>query len=295
MSDITNLTTDMAALVFEHGTELTVYVFSDYILNAMGANITEVHQGIPNIVANAVVANDDPFSYPWVHDWQNMFAVIYVTAGLCFVVFGGGIMVLTRKMGGQAHRTMNYLFADTVSDLSFKAWTHKLIMFVAFGLFATAGIWLILYISYIFSQILASEASTVIVFSPENVMVYFIMAMGYAFIGIFMMIRTLFIDLFVAGGLGIAILYLIPATEGIAELIIYRMVSIVFLQPILIFVAMVGLEIGKYTTLGTTAAYYMTLIVVMAWIAFKVIFGDFITRLVVNKTKQAASLAVMAL
>jgi hypothetical protein len=99
------------------------------------------------------------------------------------------------------------------------------------------------------------------------------MAIGYFIIGVIMAIRGLLLAVFVAGGLGIAVLYLIPLTENLAKVILFRMLGVIFLQPILILIAAIGLSIVQHSPVKFVPFYYIGLIVILVWVAVKIVFG----------------------
>lgn len=276
---ISDTTKGVASQVVANGFQIFLYTIADSIID-MAATNSETDTGtntnrsmIPQMAFMAISYNTSPFDYEWVKDWQNLFMVIYVTAVVCFVIFGGGIMVIVRKMGGNAHRTLSFLFADTVSDIDMKNWMRKLILSIIFGFFATIGIWLILYINDILTIVLSDKAVSIIPFTADNVVAYLILAAGYFVIGIIMAVRQLMLILFVACGLGIAVMYLIPLTENIAKFIFFRMLCIIFLQPILILVATIGLMIIQATPLKYIPFFYIGLVILLVWIAIKIVFG----------------------
>jgi hypothetical protein len=289
---ITNATQDVAAQVVSHGFELFLYAISDNIIGmaSVGVESNFNRSLVPQLAFLAITYNDNPFSYDWVQAWQNMFLVIYVMAVICFVIFGGGIMVLTRKMGGKAHRTLSYLFADTVADVDLHNWMRRLTLSIMFGFFTTLGIWMLLYLNDILTTILADRAIAIVPFTADNVVAYFVMAIGYFIIGIIMAIRGLLLAVFVAGGLGIAILYLIPLTENLAKTIFFRMLGIIFLQPILILIAAIGLSIVQHSPVKFIPYYYIGLIVILVWVSVKIVFGRQFTDALTNTASKVVLL-----
>jgi hypothetical protein len=293
---INNLTDAVSSRIVAGGMNMFFFGLADDALNLAGVYIDGTGAGrelVPQLAYKMIRMNDDPFSYGWVKYWQNIFAVIYVVGMIWFVVFFGGLMVLARKMGGQAHRTLNFLLADTVADRDFENWFHRMFFGIVYGLFVTFGIWLILHLSQLLADIMGSVALNPLPFSGDNLLAYIILVLGYLFIAIFMWIRAVAIDMFVAGGLGVAVLYLIPKTEGIAKWIFWRMLVLIFMQPILIFEAAVGITVIQNSLYAGAGIAYIGLIAILTWTAYKMTFGDFADKVSDTASKVANSAVLL--
>jgi hypothetical protein len=291
-----NLTDAVSSRIVAGGMNMFFFDLADDMLSLAGVTIDSTSAGrsaVPKLAYMMITINDDPFSYDWVKYWQNIMAVIYVVGMIWFVVFFGGLMVLARKMGGQAHRTLNFLLADTVADRDFENWFHRMFFGIVYGLFATIGIWLILQFNQLLANILASVAVTPVPFSGNNLVAYIIMVLGYLFIAVFMWIRSVAIDMFAAGGLGVAVLYLIPKTEGIAKWVFWRMMVLIFMQPVLIFEAAIGLTVIQHSLYAGIGIAYIGLMIILAWTAYKMTLGDFADKVSATASKVANSAVLL--
>lgn len=231
---------DVAAASVKKGLEMFTYTIGDSMTDLSG-NGTVANRGeTPGLIVNMLSATIDPFSLAFVRDWWGTSLIFFVMIGIAYICMGGGFALLF-TISPQTVQRMNWIGGGTYTNqFQIKEWISKVILTLIFPFLTYFGLYFILQLCYVLSALLATSALNEIPLTPENIVVYFFMALSYLLLSIIMSIRNIVIVVFCAGGLMLAGLYLIPALQNLVKNIFMYFLLLVFMQPLLIFVAAVG-------------------------------------------------------
>lgn len=231
---------DVAAASVKKGLEMFTYTIGDSMTDLSG-NGTVTNRGeTPGLIVNMLSATIDPFSLAFVRDWWGTSLIFFVMIAIVYICAGGGFALLS-TISPQTVQRMNWIDGGTYTNqFQIKEWISKAILTLVFPFLTYFGLYFILQLCYVVSALLATSALNEIPLTPENIVVYFFMALSYLLLSIIMSIRNLVIVVFCAGGLMLAGLYLIPALQNLVKNIFMYFLLLVFMQPLLIFIAAVG-------------------------------------------------------
>jgi hypothetical protein len=231
---------DVAAASVKKGMELFTYTIGDSMTDLSG-NGTVANRGeTPQLIVNMLSLTVDPFSLEFVRDWWGTSLIFFVMVAIAYICAGGGFAILS-TISPQTVQRLNWIDGGTYTNhFQIKEWISKIVLTLVFPFLTYFGLYFILQLCYVVTALLATSALDGIPLTPENIVVYSFMALSYLLLSIIMSIRNIVIVVFCAGGLMLAALYLIPALQNLVKNIFMYFLLIVFMQPILIFVAAVG-------------------------------------------------------
>lgn len=272
---------DAASAAVKNGITSFLYYIGDAMMgingetaltNGTAANATQS----PGMIFDMITYTIDPFSMPFVQGWWGTSLVFFVMVALSYILLGGGFALLATKFPSVMER-LAWLESGTYqSNFQLKEWFSSVILALLFPFITYFGIYVILEICYVVTALLTDSALEAVPPTADNIIAYLFMSFAYLVLSILMGIRTLVIVLFAAGGLMLAALFLIPSLKGLVHNIFMYVLLLIFMQPILVFVAAVGVVLLKNIPPSLqfyTPALYISLIIVMMLIGVIFIFG----------------------
>ncbi len=144
---------------------------------------------------------------------------------------------------------------------------------------------MILDFSYILTALMSSAVLQAVPPTADNIIVYLFMAVIYLLLSVLIGIRDILIIVFAAGGMVIlTALYLIPSLQHTVKTIFVYFLGIIFMQPILVFVAGIGVMFMKeipIELIPLQSSLYSALMLILLLIGIFFIFGfGWISRLI---------------
>lgn len=230
---------EAAASAVKAGMDMFAYSIGDSMINLNGNGTVVNRQETPNLILSMLSYTVDPFSMDFVKNWWGTSLVFFVMVAILYICVGGGFALLSTHSPELAQR-ISWIDGSSHSNFNIKQWFSNVVLAMVFPLFTYFGLYVILQMSYVITAMLSQAALDALPLTPSNIIVYLFMAATYLFLSILMSIRNIVIVVFCAGGLMLAALYLIPALQGLIKNVFMYFLLLVFMQPILVFVAAVG-------------------------------------------------------
>ena len=161
------------------------------------------------------------------------------------------------------------------------------------GLVFYIGCVLTLLLSGALTSLFMVAALPAIAPTPDNIILYCMVATLYLFMLIFFAIRTLYLCLYVAFGLMIIILFIFSRiTREMAIRLSIMFVCFAFLQPLVVGITTVGVlvirELGTFAYQWPGGLLYAALLFILLYAASSIIFGTQRIRNLIGATEQAS-------
>jgi hypothetical protein len=264
------LVDEAAAAAVNKGLELFSYSIGDSMININGSGTIPptVRQETPGLIFRMLSFTIDPFKLDFVKTWWGTSLIFFVTVAVVYICMGGALALLQNYNPSLMQR-LTWLESGTYTDnFELKKWLSNVALALIFPFLTYFGLYIILQLCYVVTGLVSQTALNAIPPTAENIIVYLFMALTYLLLSIVMSIRNIVIVVFCAGGLMLAALYLIPSLP--------YFLLLVFLQPLLVFVAAVGVMF--ITSLPKElvffqASLYFGLMVLLLIIGLVVTFG----------------------
>ncbi len=245
-------------------------------LNGNGTIDSAARQETPGLILKMIGYTIDPFTLDFVKTWWGTSLIFFVTIAILYICMGGALALLQTYSPSMMQR-LTWLESGTYNDnFEVKKWLSNVSLAILFPFITYFGLYIILQLCYVVTELVAQSALYAVPPTAENIIVYLFMALTYLLLSIIMSIRNIVIVVFCAGGLMLAALYLIPSLQGLVKHIFIYFLLLVFMQPLLVFVAAVGVMF--ITALPPAlimfqASLYFGLMVLLLIIGLVVTFG----------------------
>lgn len=231
---------EAAAGAVKRGADLFAYSIGDSMIDLSGNGTIVNREETSSLIVNMLAYTVDPFSLDFVKDWWGTSLIFFVVIAIMYICAGGGFALLS-TLSPSLMQQLSWLDSGTyTSNFEIKKWISNVALAIVFPLLTYFGLYTILQLSYVVTALLSTTAINQIPATPENIVVYLFMAITYLILSIIMSIRNIVIVVFCAGGLMLAALYLIPTFQNLVRHIFIYFLLLVFMQPLMIFVAAVG-------------------------------------------------------
>lgn len=237
-----SLVDEAAVGAVKKGMDTWLYGIGDSMVNLNGNGTLDsaARQETPGLILRMLSFTIDPFTLDFVKTWWGTSLIFFVTIAILYICMGGALALLQTYNPSLMQR-LTWFESGTYNDnFELKKWLSNVALSLIFPFITYFGLYIILQLCYIVTALLAQSALNSIPPTAENIVVYLFMALTYLLLSIIMSIRNIVIVVFCAGGLMLAALYLIPSLQNLVKNIFMYFLLLVFLQPLLVFVAAVG-------------------------------------------------------
>jgi hypothetical protein len=273
VDDITGAAADAGASMFMKGMELFMFRVGDMIFgvgsddNTIQAN---KRSSTDKMILNLMTYNVDPFSIPQVQDWQDYAMAAFVILGILalFIAF------IASKIDNQA-----------IDELIGDGFTHNRIVDTTLLLFlvpiiSVFGVWVVLKLNYVISAMIGDYMIMTIPQTSNNFVIYIFAGIAFLLLSVVMLIRTIFIVVFVAISLIVGVAYSVTELRPRAVEYIKAWLHMVFLQPYLLLILLIGIiviEAMPPVLQSFKNPGYVILVFYLAWVGYRAITGNAIT------------------
>jgi len=274
----TNPIGDAAAWAVQQGMNNFFYSIGDSMTNLNGNGTIDhvAREQTPGLIFNMITFTIDPFSLDFVKSWWGTSLIFFVMVAVIYICMGGA-MALLQTYNPSLLQRLTWLESGTYSsNFELKQWLSNVVLALLFPFITYFGLYIILQLCYVVTGLVTQTALEAVPPTAENIIVYFFMAMTYLLLSIIMSIRNIVIVIFCAGGLMLAALYLIPSLQNLVKNIFMYFLLLVFLQPLLVFVAAVGvmfLSALPSSLMQFFPSLYLGLMILLLLIGIVVVFG----------------------
>jgi hypothetical protein len=240
MNSASAAVTDVGAAMVQQGINMTLYSIGDSMISLANGSAPSDPSLLPNTIFNVLTLTVDPYAFPWVHDWWNTVLIFYV-AVFMIAIIAGGAFVLIEKLFPEAASRINWIIGEKSGMFHFNKWIYTIACGMVFPFLTIFGVYFILQINYIITALITTSLLNVVPPVANNVIAYLFMSVAFLNLSMIMAARNIIITLFAAGSLALAALYLIPQLRGFATSAFMYFLVLVFLQPIIVFTAAIGI------------------------------------------------------
>jgi hypothetical protein len=233
----------------------------------------------------------DPFDLDIVKETAQTSAVFWFV-GMIFFLGYGLLLLVVAKYSKTATSSILFITKSTPihSAQQYLKWGFTGILL---GLVFYVGCALTIMLSDAMTSFFMVAALPAIAPTPDNIILYLMVATLYLVMLVFFALRTLFMCLYVAFGLMIIILFIFSRiTREMAIRLSIMFVCFCFLQPIIVAITTVGVlvihEIGLYAAMWPGSLLYAALLCILLYVALSLIFGTQRIRNLIGATEQAS-------
>jgi hypothetical protein len=205
--------------------------------------------------------------------------IFFVILTLLLVMLGGASVLINRTSPDMAYRISWLLDSSAYFDIN--KWVSTIFIAIAFLLLGTFGLYYLLQFEYVVSAIITEKALLTAPPVIENIITYLLFAAVYLLLSVIMAVRSIIILLMAAGALGLFALYLIPQTRNFAVSAFMYFLVILFLQPVLLFMAAIGLTFVQMIPLPLIqykVIIVIGLVILMAFVSVICILGKSLVK-----------------
>ena len=226
--------------------------FADGITNT--TNATGLSPG-QMALFHMITYNYDPLANPGVISTIQSTAVLFLFLFVIFV-FSGMAYVMIHAKFPETGQAIDYtLFQDRGFDyMEYLKTLGTVIVFIMFGFTA---VWTMILLSSVISQMMTASALDALVTTSQTGMVYLMMAFAYLILSIFMAIRVLSMSIISSLLLVLFALWQFHQIRDIINMVFVYFGILIFMQPILISIAAVGIMTIQWIS-GTAIGYFST-------------------------------------
>jgi len=274
---------------------ITGFIISmcDSIFNLFSADSEDINFNDPVSEGIYTIAtySPNPFEFEIVKTTAQTSAVFWFVGMLWF--FGYGLLLLTiSKYSPTISSAMSFI-TKTTPLYSAKQYFKWSITGILLGLVFFTGCALTMLISEGLTSLFMVAALPAVAPTPDNVILYCLVASLYLFMLVFFALRTLYMCLYVAFGLGIIILFIFSRiTREMAIKLTIMFFSFTFLQPVIVAITTVGVllihELGLFIFFFPVQLLYLALLSILVYVACWIIFGTQRIRNLVQHTERAS-------
>ena len=233
----------------------------------------------------------DPFDSETVKETAQTSAVFWFVGMLCFLGYGLLLLVIAKY---SKTATSSILFVTKSTPINSAQQYFKWgITGILLALVFYTGCALTILVSGAMTSLFMVAALPAIAPTPDNIILYVMVATLYLFMLIFFAIRTLYMCLYVAFGLMIIVLFIFSRiTREMAIRLSIMFVCFAFLQPIIVALTTVGVliihEMGTLAYMWPGQLLYAALLCILLYAASSVIFGTQRVRNLIGATERAS-------
>lgn len=265
---------DAGTWMISKGLEGFVYLTGDAIYGVAGNNnIRTNRNSTDTMVINLLAWNVDPYSIQEVRDWQDICAAAFIIIGISALMIAFIFMQLDFK---------------SVDDLIGEGYTQNrmidtLLVIIVVPIISIFGVWVVLKINYIVSIFISNYMIMTIPQTSDNFLIYLFMAIAFVLLSIGMFIRAIYIVVFAAVSIVVAVFYGVRELRQMVVDYVHAFLAIVFLQPKLLLIMVFGLiVISKIPAviMNLKIVAYLALVLYLGWVGYKSITGNIITNTV---------------
>lgn len=233
----------------------------------------------------------DPFDLDIVKETAQTSAVFWFVGMLFF--FGYGLLLLIVAKYSRTATSSILFITKTTPIHSAQQYFKWSITGILLGLVFYTGCALTILLSGAMTSLFMVAALPAVQPTPDNIILYCMVATLYLFMLIFFAIRTLYMCLYVAFGLMIIVLFIFSRiTREMAIRLSIMFVCFAFLQPIIVAITTVGVlvihEMGTLAYMWPGQLLYVALLCILLYAASSVIFGTQRVRNLIGATEQAS-------
>ncbi len=234
-----NPVNDIGSQMVANGMKIFAYGIGDSMISLGNGNQTVNREAVPSMIFNLLTFTIDPYKFSFVQEWQQVMVIFFVMLTLLMIMLGGASVLINRSSPEIAYRISWML--DSTAFFDINKWISTIFIAIIFLLLGTFGLYYLLKFEYVVSAIITENALLIAPPTIDNLMAYLLFAVVYLLLSVVMAIRAIIILLMAAGALGLFALYLIPHTRQFAVSAFIYFLVVLFIQPVLLFIAAVGL------------------------------------------------------
>ncbi len=232
-------TASYGAQMVASGMEIFANSISDSMYQLGNGSAPVNRSESPGTLFKIITYTVDPYSFEWVHTWQNTMMVAYVIFGL-LALFVSSSFVLWSRLSPSFVDRITWITGST-GDFNFDKWKGTIILMFILPVAVLFGVYVLIYVNFVISSFLTAKGLSAIPLVADNIIAYFFMALTFLIMSLVMFARNIIIVLFVAGSLGLAALYLFDDLRDAIKSLFMYFIVVLFMQPVIIFVAILGL------------------------------------------------------
>lgn len=252
-----------------------MYRIGDSIYGIGGFNVTASNRSATeSLFINTLTWNVDPYSYMPVRDWQDYCAA-------AFMVIGIGALILAFICSRVDIRSIDDLIGEGYTQNRI---IDTLLSLLVIPMLAVFGVWVVLKLNYIIS-VFITDYMIMSIQRPasDNFLIYIFMAITCVILSLVMVIRAIQIVIFTVISLIVGAAWSITELREKVKEYTSSFISIVFLQPKLLFIMLIGVIIISQLPprmFNLKALAYLALCIYLCWVGYKSVMGDTITTIV---------------
>lgn len=266
---------DTGSSMITRGIEGFMYRIGDSIYGIGGFNVTASNRSATeSLFINTLTWNVDPYSYMPVRDWQDYCAA-------AFMVIGIGALILAFICSRVDIRSIDDLIGEGYTQNRI---IDTLLSLLVIPMLAVFGVWVVLKLNYIIS-VFITDYMIMSIQRPasDNFLIYIFMAITCVILSLVMVIRAIQIVIFTVISLIVGAAWSITELREKVKEYTSSFISIVFLQPKLLFIMLIGVIIISQLPprmFNLKALAYLALCIYLCWVGYKSVMGDTITTIV---------------
>ncbi len=223
-----------------------------------------------------VTVNYDPFQNPGVIQTLQSTAIIFLFLFVIFV-FGGLAYVIIHSKYPQTGEALDYAF-NMEKGFDYKEYIKTSGSVIIFIIFGSLVVYVILLISKVLGEMMTITALDSVVYSPQSPTIYFVMAIAYMTLSIFIAIRLIVISVITALLWIICALWAYHMMRDVITMVFIYFVGMIFMQPILISVATIGIMtiewlVGNLIWIQPVYILYLGLVILLIIVALVLTLG----------------------
>lgn len=232
---------DAGAQMISKGLDAWAISIGDKAMNASSFNQTENEHRIFSMLTFTY----DPFKNPWVIETRNTTAMIYTILVFLFM-FSGAAYVYLHTASPSIARNIDFLVGGNLKYFHLNNYLKTLVLSIVFVAVVYMGYWLLLLGNTLLSELVLWGTLDSIVPKPDDFIMYIIMAISVLILSLFMAWRMIVIGWGAAYILILAGMYLFNPLRGIAVKTFLYILTMIYMQVILISMAGAGVMIIRW-------------------------------------------------
>lgn len=262
-----NLVVDPGSWMVQQGIEGFMYRIGDMIYGVGGTNITD-RSATESLFIKTLTWNVDPYSYAPVREWQDYCAA-------AFLILGISALLLAFICSQVDIRSIDDMIGEGYTQNRI---VDTLLSLLVIPMLAVFGVWVVLKFNYIISVFITDYMIMSIPRTyADNFLIYIFMAISCVLLSLVMVIRAIQIVIFTVVALIVGAAWSITELREKAKEYTASFLSIVFLQPKLLFIMLIGIVIiSKFPPqiINLKALAYLALSLYLCYIGYKAVAGE---------------------
>jgi len=256
----------VGAKMVSDGIDAALVSQGNSIISVADASVNQTSTPGSMAVFHAITASYDPFMNPGVLEVIRNTSIIFIFLFSLFVFGGLGYVMVHQKFPNMG-KTIDYTFFED-KPFDMMEYVKSLGAVIVFIVFGFTAVWTIMLISQVISEMMTVSALDAMMTTPNSGMVFLIMAIAYLILSVFIAIRFLVITIITSLLLILFVLWAFHIIRDVINVIFIYFLTMIFLQPILISIAAIGIMCIKWVmifTNGTNAGfiYYLGLLIIL--------------------------------